>query len=47
MSNFASYSEKNRKSMNRKLMYAFLAIMAMTVLNSCNDEDLEKVFLSP
>ena len=28
--------------MNRKLMYAFLAIMAMTVLNSCNDEDLEK-----
>ena len=30
--------------MNRKLMYAFLAIMAMTVLNSCNDEDLEKVY---
>jgi hypothetical protein len=25
-------------------MYAFLAIMAMTVLNSCNDEDLEKVY---
>ena len=30
--------------MNRKLIYAFLAIMAMTVLNSCNDEDLEKVY---
>ena len=30
--------------MNRKLMYAFLAIMSMTVLNSCNDEDLEKVY---
>ena len=30
--------------MNRKLMYAFLVIMAMTVLNSCNDEDLEKVY---
>ena len=30
--------------MNRKLMYAFLAIMDMTVLNSCNDEDLEKVY---
>lgn len=30
--------------MNRKLMYAFLAIMAMTVLNSCNDEYLEKVY---
>ena len=25
-------------------MYAFLTIMAMTVLNSCNDEDLEKVY---
>ena len=44
MSNFTSNIEKNRKSMNRKLMYAFLAIMAMTVLNSCNDEDLEKVY---
>ncbi len=30
--------------MNRKLTYIIMAIAAMTALNSCEDEDLEKVF---
>ena len=30
--------------MNRKLLYAIMAIAAMTALNSCSDEDLEKVY---
>jgi len=30
--------------MNRKLMYAIMAIAAMTALNSCDDEDLEKAY---
>ena len=30
--------------MNRKLMYAIMAISAMTVLSSCEDEDLEKAY---
>ena len=30
--------------MNRKLMYGIMAIAAMTALNSCDDEDLEKVY---
>ena len=30
--------------MNRKLMYAIMAIAAMTALNSCEEEDLDKVY---
>ena len=30
--------------MKRKLMYALMAISAMTVLNGCEDEDLKKVY---
>ena len=30
--------------MNRKLTYGIMTIAAMTVLNSCSDEDLEKVY---
>ena len=30
--------------MNRKLMYAFVAMMAMTALNSCEEEDLTKAY---
>ena len=30
--------------MKRKLMYAMMAIAAMTALNSCEEEDLEKVY---
>ena len=30
--------------MNRKLMYAIMAIAAVTSLNSCSDDDLEKVY---
>ena len=30
--------------MNRKLMYVMMAIAAMMTLNSCDDEDLEKVY---
>ena len=33
-----------RKLMNRKLMYAFVAMMAMTALNSCEEEDLTKAY---
>jgi len=31
-----------RKLMNRKLLTAIMAIAAMTALNSCNDDSLEK-----
>ena len=30
--------------MNRKLLYAIMAIAAMTALNSCSNDDLEKVY---
>ena len=30
--------------MNRKLVYAIMVIVSMTALNSCEDEDLEKVY---
>ena len=30
--------------MNRKLMYAIMAVTALTALNSCEEEDLEKVY---
>ena len=30
--------------MNRRLMYAIMAITALTALNSCEDEDLQKVY---
>lgn len=30
--------------MKTKLIYAIMAVMAMTVLSSCEDEDLEKVY---
>lgn len=30
--------------MNRKLMYAIMALAAMTALNSCDEEDLKKVY---
>lgn len=30
--------------MNRKLMYAIIAISAMTTLNSCDDDDFEKAY---
>ena len=33
-----------RKLMNRKLLTAIMAIAAMTALNSCNDESLEKAY---
>ena len=33
-----------RKTMKTKLIYAIMAVMAMTVLSSCEDEDLEKVY---
>ena len=34
----------NKRFMNRKLMYAIMAIAAMTALNGCSDDDLEKVY---
>jgi hypothetical protein len=34
----------NRKIMKRKLMYAIMAIAAMTALNSCDDETFEKAY---
>ncbi|MBQ6031968.1 MAG: hypothetical protein IJL29_02975, partial [Prevotella sp.] len=30
--------------MSRKIMYAFMAIMVMTMMGSCEDEELEKVY---
>ena len=34
----------NRNVMNRKLMYAIIAIVAMTAMSSCEEEDMKKVY---